>query len=119
MEKNVLGTKLESCSCSPMTGWFRDGLCRTDFNDRGVHTVCGVVNQQFLEFSFNAGNDLITPRPEFDFPGLKPGDQWCICAGRWYEAYRVGKACTVVLEATNEETLAILPIDALKEFEAK
>lgn len=116
MEKNVFGEKLETCSCNPMTGWYRDGFCRTDFQDRGIHTVCGVVTQEFLEFSFNAGNDLITPRPEFNFPGLKPGDHWCICAGRWFDAQRAGKACPVDLSATHEETLAIIPFDILKEY---
>ncbi len=118
MEKNVLGKELESCSCSPMTGWFRDGLCRTDFNDTGVHTVCCLLTDEFLEFSRSRGNDLSTPRPEFDFPGLKSGDKWCVCAGRWLEAYKVGMACKVDLSATHEETLAIIPIEFLQEMKA-
>ena len=116
MDKNILGNKLENCSCSPMTGWYRDGLCRTDFNDKGIHTVCGVLTQDFLAFSLEVGNDLSTPRPEYNFPGLKPGDRWCICAGRWFEAYRAGRACPVILEATHEETLAIIPLDILKQL---
>jgi len=118
MEVNVLGNELKVCGCDPMTGWLRDGYCKTDFNDQGVHTVCCVVTDEFLEFSKATGNDLSTPRPEFQFQGLKEGDHWCLCAGRWREAYQAGKACPVILEATNEETLAIIPIEALQEFKA-
>ena len=113
--KNVLGTELSICGCDPMTGFFRDGYCKTEARDHGVHTVCAVVTDEFLEFSKAKGNDLSTPRPEFQFDGLKEGDHWCLCAGRWLEAYRAGKACQVILEACEEETLAIIPIEALKE----
>lgn len=114
--RNVLGKELKICGCEPMTGFFRDGYCKTEARDRGVHTVCAVVTEEFLAFSKSMGNDLSTPRPEFDFPGLKEGDHWCLCAGRWLEAYRVGKAPQVVLEACEEESLAIIPIEALREF---
>jgi hypothetical protein len=114
--KNVLGTELSICGCDPMTGFFRDGYCKTEARDHGIHTVCAVVTEEFLEFSKAKGNDLSTPRPEFQFSGLKEGDRWCLCAGRWLEAYRAGKACKVILEACEEESLAIIPIEALKEF---
>lgn len=113
---NVLGKKLKECSCDPMTGFYRDGYCNTDYQDQGMHTVCCVVTEEFLEFSKNDGNDLTTPRPEFGFDGLKPGDHWCLCAGRWLDAYKAGKAPKVDLEATHEESLAIIPLEALKEF---
>jgi len=113
--RNVLGGPLEVCGCEPMTGFFRDGYCRTDINDNGVHTVCAVVTEDFLAASKAMGNDLSTPREEFGFKGLKEGDHWCLCAGRWLEAYRVGKAPKVILKACDEETLAIIPIEALKE----
>ncbi len=117
--KNVIGTKLQMCSCSPMTGFYRDGFCRTDFQDRGMHTVCCIVTDEFLEFSKAAGNDLSTPRPEFQFQGLKEGDKWCLCAGRWFDAYKANKACQVILEGCHEETLAVIPIEALKEMAIK
>ncbi len=118
MEKvvNVLGKEIDLCSCEPMTGWKRDGYCNTDIEDHGIHTVCCIVNQPFLEFLRGQGNDLITPAPQFGFAGLKPGDHWCVCAGSWYQAYKEGRACPVNLEATHEETLAIIPMKALKEF---
>ena len=115
--KNVLGDTLEVCNCSPMTGWFRDGSCNTDENDHGIHTVCAIMDQEFLEFSRDRGNDLITPRPEFNFQGLRPGDHWCVCAGRWFEAYQAGKACPVNLNATHEETLAIVPLKILRQYQ--
>lgn len=99
--RNVLGGPLQSCSIKPLTGWTRDGCCRTDSNDFGSHTVCALVTPEFLEFSKDRGNDLSTPRPEFGFPGLRPGDQWCLCAPRWAEAHAAGKAPQVVLGATN------------------
>jgi hypothetical protein len=111
--KNVLGTWLQTCSTEPMTGWFRDGCCRTDEHDRGSHTVCCEVTREFLDFSRRQGNDLSTPRPEYGFPGLRPGDSWCLCASRWLEAWRAGCAPTVVLEATHERALDIVPMDAL------
>ncbi|MCF8060071.1 MAG: DUF2237 domain-containing protein [Bacteriovoracaceae bacterium] len=113
--KNVLGGPLKICSCEPMTGFFRDGYCRTDIADNGVHTVCAVMTDEFLAYSKSMGNDLSTPREEFGFLGLKEGDHWCLCAGRWLEAYRAHKAPRVILEACDEETLAIIPIEALKE----
>lgn len=116
MPKNILGSELVTCSCEPMTGFYRDGLCRTDIADRGVHTVCAQVTDEFLEFSKSQGNDLSTPRPEFGFAGLKDGDRWCLCAGRWYDAYKAGKAPKVLLEACDEETLAIIPLEALQQY---
>lgn len=113
---NVLGEPLETCSCEPMTGFFRDGCCNTDHSDRGMHTVCVVLTEDFLDFSKAAGNDLSTPRPEYGFDGLKAGDHWCLCAPRWVEAYKAGKAPLVNLSATHEETLAIVPIEILTEF---
>jgi uncharacterized protein (DUF2237 family) len=111
---NVLGRPLEPCSLAPLTGWFRDGCCRSDAKDAGMHWVCAVVTRAFLEFSRSRGNDLITPRPELDFPGLKPGDRWCLCAPRWLEAYEAGVAPPVVLEATHVHSLALIPLEALK-----
>jgi len=105
--RNVLGTALETCSTDPLTGWRRDGCCDTDAADRGLHVVCAVVTQEFLDFSRQAGNDLSTPRPEYDFPGLTPGDRWCLCAGRWEEARVAGFAPGVVLEATHERALEV------------
>ena len=103
--KNVLGGPLVPCSVDPLTGWYRDGCCNTDAADHGLHTVCVVVTDEFLAFSQAAGNDLSTPRPEYGFPGLKPGDNWCLCAARWEEARRAGFAPDVVLEATHAKTL--------------
>ena len=117
-ELNVLGTPLKVCGCEPMTGWKRDGFCSTDITDHGIHTVCTIVTEEFLAFSKAQGNDLITPMPQYGFKGLKPGDHWCLCAGRWYDAYKAGKAAPIILEATHEETLAIIPIDVLIESKA-
>ena len=111
---NVFGEKLLECSCQPMTGFYRDGLCRTHAQDFGSHTVCAQVTTAFLEYSLAQGNDLITPRPEHGFDGLKPGDRWCLCAARWKEAYMEGKAPMVVLEATHSVALNIVPLDYLK-----
>ena len=102
---NILGTPLVSCSLDPVTGYFRDGCCRTGGGDMGIHVVCARVTSQFLSFSRSRGNDLSTPRPEFDFPGLQPGDQWCLCAARWAEAFDAGCAPPVVLEATHASAL--------------
>ncbi|MEO1190593.1 MAG: DUF2237 domain-containing protein [Pseudomonadota bacterium] len=113
---NVLGGPLADCSFDPLTGFYRDGCCDTGPDDLGIHTVCATMTEEFLAFSKSRGNDLSTPRPQFGFKGLKPGDQWCLCAGRWYEAYQAGKAPKVRLQATHEETLAIVPLPALKEF---
>lgn len=103
--RNVLGGPLEDCSHEPLTGFFRDGCCRTGAQDRGVHAVCARVTEEFLSFSRSAGNDLSTPRPEYRFPGLKPGDRWCLCAARWKEAWEAGVAPPVVLEATHASAL--------------
>ena len=115
-QQNVFGEPLESCCVSPITGYFRDGYCHTDVTDRGIHTVCVELTLEFLEYSKMKGNDLITPKPEFNFPGLKEGDHWCLCAGRWLEAYKQGKAPKINLSATNIETLAVVPLKILKEF---
>ena len=104
-QKNVVGTLLSPCSMAPVTGWYRDGYCRTDENDQGSHTVCSELTSTFLEYTKSLGNDLSTPRPQFGFPGLRPGDRWCLCAGRWREALRAGVAPVVVLEATHERAL--------------
>ncbi len=113
-EKNVLGTKLESCSCSPMTGWYRDGSCKTDISDKGMHTICAVITEQFLSYSKAQGNDLSSPQP--GFPGLKEGDRWCLCALRWKEAYDDGMAPLIDLKATEESTLRVIEIKTLKKF---
>jgi uncharacterized protein (DUF2237 family) len=118
-EKNVFGNRLLSCSKSPMTGFYRDGCCNTGPQDHGVHTVCAVMTEEFLEFSKSKGNDLSTPRPQWNFPGLKPGDRWCLCAPRWLEAYRAGKAPKVKLEATHEKTLEIVDMNMLVSFAVK
>ena len=115
-QKNVLGEKLESCSSDPITGWFRDGCCNTDENDRGLHTVCAKVTTKFLEWSKNAGNDLITPHPEFDFPGLKDGDSWCVCAATFAQSIEAGTACKIFLKKTNYKTLEIVPLEKLKQY---
>jgi len=111
---NVLGTELEPCSLDPLTGFFRDGCCNTDELDRGLHVVCTRVTAEFLEFSRARGNDLVTPRPEFNFPGLKPGDQWCLCAMRWKEAFDAGIAPPMVLQATHERTLDVVTLAQLR-----
>ncbi len=114
--RNVLGGELTPCSNRPLTGFFRNGCCETSSEDRGMHTVCAVMTAEFLEFSARVGNDLSTPQPDFHFPGLKPGDRWCLCAPRWKEALDAGVAPPVVLEATHEETLAITPLGILKDY---
>ena len=107
-QKNVLGTDLKSCSCNPMTGWYRDGTCRTDMNDIGIHTVCAVMTDQFLSYSKAQGNDLSTPQS--GFPGLKEGDHWCLCAPRWGEAYEANCAPKIYLTKTHEKTLELVPL---------
>jgi uncharacterized protein (DUF2237 family) len=102
---NVLGGELESCGTDPMTGFYRDGCCDTGTEDAGVHTVCAVVTEEFLRFSAQVGNDLVTPRPEFGFRGLRPGDRWCLCASRWAQAHEAGVAPAVVLAATHARSL--------------
>lgn len=112
--KNVLGGPLLPCSLEPLTGWYRDGCCNTDAADAGLHTVCAVMTEEFLAFSQSAGNDLSTPRPEYGFPGLNPGDRWCLCAGRCEEARIAGFAPEVVLEATHAKTLEITMLGHLQ-----
>ena len=112
--KNVLGGPLLPCWMEPLTGWHRDGCCNTDAADAGLHTVCAVMTEEFLAFSQSAGNDLSTPRPEYGFPGLNPGDRWCLCAGRWEEARVAGFAPEVVLEATHAKTLEITMLGHLQ-----
>lgn len=114
--RNVLGEPLEVCSLQPMTGFYRCGSCNTSREDRGSHTVCAVVTVGFLEFSKSRGNDLSTPLPEFGFPGLVPGNRWCLCAPRWQEAFEAGKAPRVVLRATHEGALAHCAFAELKRF---
>jgi uncharacterized protein len=119
MNKNVFGEQLISCSNSPITGFYRTGCCETGPDDLGVHAICAVMTDEFLNFSKQAGNDLSTPVPEFQFAGLKPGDRWCLCAQRWVEAYRAGKAPQVVLEATDEQMLEYVPLETLVKFAYK
>ena len=114
--RNVLGEQLELCSMSPMTGFFRDGCCNTSEEDFGSHTVCAVMTADFLAFSKSRGNDLSTPMPEFGFPGLKPGDRWCLCAPRWQEALDAGQPPRVVLRATHEGALEYCSLADLKRF---
>jgi uncharacterized protein (DUF2237 family) len=113
--ENVFGARLEPCSTAPMTGFFRNGCCDTSAADHGSHTVCAVMTAEFLAFSKMRGNDLSTPRPEFGFAGLKPGDRWCLCAARWMEAYEAGAAPKVRLVSTHRRALEICPMDALRE----
>jgi len=114
-DHNVLGGELAQCSLAPLTGFYRDGCCNTGPEDHGLHVVCTQVTAAFLEFAREQGNDLVTAVPEFGFPGLKPGDRWCVCAGTWRQAFEAGVASPVVLAATHEETLAVIPLDSLKQ----
>ena len=116
MEKNVFGEPLEICCLKPMTGYFRDGSCRTDNEDIGTHTVCAVMTEDFLRFSAQMGNDLSTPIPYYKFPGLKEGDKWCLCVNRWIEAEKAGKAPKLILEATHEKTLEYTKLDLLVKY---
>jgi uncharacterized protein (DUF2237 family) len=116
MELNVLGGSLESCSREPLTGFYRDGCCRTGPGDLGRHTICAVVSAEFLEYQETIGNDLSTPVPEFDFPGLKPGDGWCVTAQNWLHAHEAGVAAYVVLAATHERALEVVPLDVLRQY---
>ncbi|HMP97674.1 MAG TPA: DUF2237 domain-containing protein [Kiritimatiellia bacterium] len=118
VDKNVLGGALTPCSLGPMTGFFRDGHCRTCEEDFGSHTVCAEMTEAFLRFSAERGNNLITPNPHWGFPGLKPGDRWCLCAARWKEAYNAGCAPPVVLRATHQRALEIVTLDQLQEHAA-
>ena len=114
---NVLGEELQACSFSPLTGYFRDGCCNTDENDHGTHVVCARVTQEFLDFSLAHGNDLVTPRPDYRFAGLKAGDRWCLCVTRWGEAFDAGCAPQVVLAATHSAALKTVSLDQLKQHE--
>jgi hypothetical protein len=118
-ERNVLGGELATCSTEPLTGFYRDGCCRTGSEDLGVHVVCAQVTAAFLDYTNERGNDLSTPRPEHRFPGLKPGDRWCLCASRWREAKEAGVAPPVVLEATSAAALKIVPLEELREHAAE
>ena len=113
---NVLGEPLVQCGDNPMTGFFRDGKCNTCDEDFGSHTVCIEATREFLDFSLSKGNDLSTPMPQFDFPGLRPGDSWCLCAARWLEAHEQGKAPRVYLTRTHRRALEIVPLELLREF---
>ena len=114
-ERNVIGSDLQPCSVDPITGWFRDGTCETAPEDLGSHTICSVVTNEFLEHQRTVGNDLITPMPEYQFPGLKPGDRWCVTARNWLRAHRDGVAAPVVLASTHERALQIVPLEVLQE----
>jgi Uncharacterized protein conserved in bacteria len=111
-----LGEKLEDCSADPLTGWYRDGCCNTNEDDHGVHTVCARVTTKFLNWAKVAGNDLITPHPEFNFPGLKEGDSWCVCAGTFAQSIDAGTACKIYIKKTNLKTLEIIPLEKLKKY---
>jgi uncharacterized protein len=117
-QSNVNGDPLEVCSLEPVTGFYRDGYCNTGPEDRGSHTVCTVVTAEFLEHQRLVGNDLVTPAPQFGFPGLQPGDRWAVCAPRWMQSYDAGVKAPVVLRATNIEALDHVPLDALEECAA-
>ena len=112
---NVLGGELEPCSVDPVTGYFRDGYCHTAGADLGFHVVCAVMTEEFLAFSVAAGNDLVTPQPQWAFPGLRPGDRWCVVALRWLQAYSEGVAAPVVLASTNRRALDVIPLEALQQ----
>ena len=111
--RNVLGGPLRACSYAPVTGYFRDGCCRTRQDDEGMHVVCARMTREYLEFSALQGNDLTVPQPDWRFPGLKPGDRWCLCASRWLEAWQAGVAPPVVLESTHEKALEVIPLETL------
>ncbi len=115
-ERNVLGGPLQPCGTDPVTGFYRDGSCTSGPDDVGRHTVCTVVSAEFLALQQELGNDLTTPRPEFGFPGLKPGDRWCVVAARWLQAYQAGAAAGVVLAATNARALEVVPLQALRQY---
>ena len=116
MALNVLGQPLVPCSFEPLTGFFRDGCCKTDEEDIGSHLVCAIVTQDFLQFSLSKGNDLITPRPEYQFPGLVAGDQWCLCLNRWIESVQAECAPMIKLESTNIKALELVSLDFLKQY---
>lgn len=116
MERNVLGEPLEPCGLDPLTGFYRDGCCRTGPGDLGSHTICAVVTAEFLEFQLSVGNDLTTPMPGYGFPGLTPGDRWCVTTHAWLRAHAEGVAAFVVLAATHERALELVPLDVLREY---
>ena len=113
---NIFNEPLEVCSFDPVTGFFRSGCCETSELDSGSHTVCAIMTEEFLKFSKSKGNDLSTPVPAFDFPGLNSGDRWCLCAARWLEAYEAGSAPSIIARATHRRALEIIPMEAMKEF---
>jgi uncharacterized protein (DUF2237 family) len=115
VERNVLGGPLQPCSTDPLTGFYRTGTCSSGPEDVGSHTVCAVVSAEFLDLQRRLGNDLSTPRPEYGFPGLRPGDRWCVVAARWLQAYQAGAAAGVVLAATNARALEVVPMEALRQ----
>ena len=119
MEVTVLGKALESCCNDPVTGYFRDGFCRTISEDTGTHTVCAIVTKEFLDYSASRGNDLMTPIPHWNFPGLKPGDKWCLCISRWLQAEKAGKAPLIYLEATHQKTLDYTTLEKLQKYAVK
>jgi hypothetical protein len=119
MARNVIGGELQACCHQPLTGYYRDGYCHTGMGDHGVHTVCAVMTADFLAFSVSRGNDLVTPNSDYQFPGLKPGDRWCLCAARWKEAYDAGMAPPVVLEATHASTLEFATLEELESCAAR
>jgi uncharacterized protein (DUF2237 family) len=116
MERNALGGPLEGCGTDPLTGFFRDGCCRTGPEDVGSHTICAVVSAEFLEYQQMIGNDLSTPIPEYGFPGLAPGDRWCVTAHNWLRAHEAGVGAFVVLAATHERSLDVVPLDVLRQY---
>jgi uncharacterized protein (DUF2237 family) len=113
-ERNVLGGDLEPCGTDPVTGFYRDGTCTVGPHDVGLHAICAVMTREFLEHQRSVGNDLLTPRPEWSFPGLQPGDRWCVVAARWRQAYEAGVAAPVVLAATSERALEVVPLEVLR-----
>ena len=113
---NIFNEPLEACSFDPVTGFFRSGCCETSEQDKGSHTVCAIMTEEFLKFSKSKGNDLSTPVPAFDFPGLNSGDRWCLCAVRWLEAYEAGSAPSIIARATHRRALEIIPMEVMKEF---
>ncbi|WP_439127881.1 DUF2237 family protein [Polaribacter sp.] len=119
MDLNVLNTTLQSCCYQPLTGYFRDGFCKTTADDYGTHTVCAIVTKEFLEYSASRGNNLMTPIPHWNFPGLKPGDKWCLCISRWLEAEKAGKAPSIILEATHKKSLQYTSIEMLTKYAFK
>jgi uncharacterized protein (DUF2237 family) len=116
MERNVLGGQLESCSSDPLTGFYRDGCCRTGPEDFGSHTICAVASAEFLDYQRSIGNDLSTPVPEYDFPGLEAGERWCVSAHNWLRSHEEGVAAFVVLASTHERALAVVPLDVLRQY---